>query len=501
MAISNGTAAIKHKFTREWVNVGVQTTPSTTKASITFNLNKLQEVNSNADKNGMRASVLGFAVVRYCDYALGADAVNGTIRTAQVQREGMFSINISQPNLSTKYQKQDENLALMGAAARNINPAFCALVDNLPPKQGLYQDIFSVGAGAYPKAEGTVHAAFDRFSSLNQFESWNDNYNFATVSSLAGESASFVDATMIPACQYSGDSNKGAWFDKDVIPLAMLTNNNTPWTVKVQCEIPVGNGFNNEAIATDNMDLWVLVTYTKKSDKPRFGMLWSLIHTPVGDGNYNPLPLLYRMIAITPTYNATTVANGITLPYDPIDAYTFVTTAQLRLYDDGVQCFPRDSRADYQVSADHFNYGSLAGGNPKLRWDYFGKTATTIIALNSIDASLGGSMSTCPWVPLATNHLFMAGFPPAFMSDPNASTSRMQITYSATLTSAQKLNVVSIHVNEFYDADAPKMIAYALFGDSNQPAGVRLPDIIPLVDEFTNKTDLARKLVPFECNP
>lgn len=501
MGLSSGTASIKHKFTREWVNVGLQATPSTAKANITFNLNKLQEVNSNADKSGMRASILGFAVVRYCDYSLAADVVNGTVRTAQVQREGLFSINISQPNLSTKYQKQDENLALIGAAARNINPAFCALVDNLPPKQGMFQDVFSVGAGVYPQAEGTAHAAFDRFSSLNQIESWNDNYNFATVSSAVGEECTFVDATMIPACQFSGDSNKGAWYDKDILPLPMLTNNNTPWTVKVQCEIPVTDSFNNETIVTDNMDLWVLVTYTKKTDKPRFGMLWSLVHTPVGDGNYNPLPLLYRMIAVTPTYNATTVSQGITLPYDPIEAYTFVTTANVRLYDNGVQCFPRDSKADFQVSADHFNVGSLMCGNPKIRWDYFGKKQGTVTALNTIDGSLAGSMSSCPWIPLATNHLFMSGFPPAFMSDPNSSTSRMQITYSATLSAAQKLNVISLHVNEFYDADAPKMIAYALFGDSNQPAGVRLPDIIPLVDEFTNKTDLARKLVPFECNP
>ena len=502
MAISTGTKSIAHSMTHQWVNIGQQPTPATAKASVSWSFNRLQQINSNADKNGLRATVLGIAIVRVANVSLGADATNEDRYSAQVQREGMFSFNIVQPNIDTKLIKQTQNLAFMGMTGRMINPAFQAYVDDLPPKQGITQDVLSVTKPSnYPFAGGDPTVAFDRFSSLNQFESWNDNYNFVQVSSTDGASAKFVDATMIPLCQYSGSSAGASWESKDCLPFPAFTNSNTPWTVTVGCLQDKAGSFNNPTFVSDNMDCWVLIRYVKKTDEIRIGMLPSIINTPIGDGNYNPLPYLYRVIASVPDFGATTKSHGITVPYAPEDWYTFASTSQLRLNDNGVQCFPLDSFSEAEVTITHFNVGSYRGGNPKARFDYNGFVTSTTLTLDNFSAGIVGVASSIPCFPFAVNHLFMSGFPPAFMSTPNLSSSRLNITYTGTLNAAQKSNVISIHVNEFYDKDMPKLLAYALFGDSNMPANVQLPSIVPMVDAATSKTDLVRMIVPCKANP
>lgn len=501
MALQNGIFGLQHTLTGQWINIGQQNTPTTAKQSIVFNFNRLQDVNSNAKKNGLSAYFAGMAVVRHAEYQTINGAAN--VVTAQVQREGTFSINIQQPNLSTKYQKQTENLALMGAAARVIHPIFCALVNNLPPKQSILQDTFQSAASAQnePFYNAPLNAAFDRFSSINQIESWNDNYNFANVLTIVGAKQNITDATLIPACQYSGSSVAGSWLDKDIIPFACLTNNNMPWTVTLQCEIPRVDYIDASAgFSTDVMDVWAYIVFRRATDTVRCGVLWSVIRTPIGDGNYNPMPLLYRGIFSTPNYgDATQVTSGITTPYHPEDFYAFVSTSQIRLLDNGNQVFPLDSYSEAQKALDHFNVGSVLGGNPKLRYDYFGDNPNTVSNVNTIINNGAGQFSSLPWFPFATNHLFAKGFPIAFLSDPQNAESRLQITYTTVLNAAQKSNVVAIHVSEFYDQDVPKLLSYGLYGDSNQPAGSRLGSVMPLVDRITNKSSIVRKLVPWEA--
>lgn len=501
MALQNGIFGLQHTLTGQWINIGSQNTPTTVKQAIVFNFNRLQDVNSNAKKNGLSAYFAGMAIVRHAQYQTSSSGFD--VVTAQVQREGCFSINIQQPNLSTKYQKQSENLALMGAAARVINPMFCALVDNCPPKQSILQDSFQNQASGNdePFYESSAGVAFDRFSSLNQIESWNDNYNYVPVLTSASEKRRFTDATMIPACEYSGSSSHGSWLDKDIIPFACLTNNNMPWTVTVQCEIDRTNSIDSAAtFETDKMDVWAYIVFRRATDTVRCGVLWSVIRTPIGDGNYNPMPLLYRGIFSTPNYGDTTqITNGITIPYHPENFFNFVSTSQIRLLDNGNQVFPLDSYSDAQKSLDHFNVGSVLGGNPKLRYDYFGNTTTTVSNVSNIILNGAGQFSSLPWFPFATNHLFAKGFPIAFLSDPQNAESRLQITYTTVLNSAQKANVVAIHVSEFYDQDVPKLLSYGLYGDSNQPAGSRLGSVLPLVDRLTNKSSIVRKLVPWEA--
>lgn len=503
MALKTGIFGLQHTLTGQWINIGQQNTPITNKQSIVFNFNRLQDVNSNAKKNGLSAYFAGMAVVRHASYQTSASGFD--VVTAQIQREGCFSVNIQQPNLSTKYQKQIENLALIGTASRVIHPLFCAMVGNLPPKQAMLQDTFegAANANSAPFSFAPVNGAFDRFSSLNAVESWNDNYNFAKVSTNGADDVQFTDATMIPACHYSGSSKAGGWLDKDIIPLATLTNNNMPWTVTVQCDIPRDNYIDPASVfKNDSMDVWAYVVFRRATDTVRCGVLWSVIRTPIGDGNYNPMPLLYRGIFSVPNYGDATqvvAGSGITTPYHPEDFYTFASTAQVRLLDNGDQVFPLDSYSDAQKALDHFNVGSVLGGNPKLRYDYFGNNTSTNTKVSGLIANGEGDFSSLPWFPLVTNHLFAKGFPIAFLSDPQNAESRLQITYTTVLNAAQKANVIAIHVNEFYDQDVPKLLSYGLYGDSNQPAGSRIGSVLPLVDRLTNKSSIVRKLVPWEA--
>jgi hypothetical protein len=503
MALGTGIVKLQHNMTLKWVNIGRQNTPQTAKSSITFDFSKLQNVNSNADKNKLRAGFVGMAIVRYVDADLAPDIGNGDKYTAQVERDSFFTVNVSQPNLSTKYMQQSQNLALVGQAALNINPAFCSLVDNLPPKQGIRQTVSPGAFGAnYPNAQGDMSLANDRIASTYGTESWNDLLNFAAVSSFGGKNSTFVDATMIPACQYSGNSSHGTWIEKDQLPFPLLTNNSTPWTVTIQCENAVADQFNSATINTDVMEVWALVAFRKKSDTIRIGVLWSISNTPIGPGNYNPNPLFYRVIASVPTFNDyTNVVDGITLPYVPVNHYAFASTTQIKLNDDNVQVFPLDSYSDYQSVIDHYNAGSLLGGNPKLRYDYWGVVTSTVTSLSAFDPQYIGEISSMPWLPLAVNHLFMSGFPCGFMSDPQTASTRLNITYTGTLSATSMANVISIHVNQFYDDDMPKIMSYGLYGDSNQPAGSRLPAAIPLVDNYGMKVSLIRKIVPLECAP
>lgn len=501
MALKTGISKLKHQLVSGWFPIGQQTTPTTAKDTITFNFNKLQNVNSNAAKNGLTAYVMGVAIVRHGKYAL-ADNSGNNVYSAQINRDAFFDINVSQPNISTKMMKQDENLALMGLVSRVVNPAFCAMEDTLPPKQGVLQTNFEMTSpvSSYPSNFAPIQGSFDRMSSLNPSESWNDNRNFALVASDGGGETEFVDATLIPVCHFSGVNRYGGSMDKDIIPFSTLTNNNMPWTVTVTAAQNVADQFQNPTKTSDTMDVWAFVVFRKNSESVRCGVLWSLSHTPIGDGNYNPMPLYYRGIFLAPKFaSATTV--GIKIRYLPQDFYTLASTAQIRLLDNGEQVFPLDSYSEAQQSINHFNAGAFVGGNPRLRFDYFGSLNTTSPAYSDFDAAteLAGFFSPMPLFPLVANHLFMDGFPVAFMSDPQNAESRLQVTYSVSLSDAIKASVISLHVSQYYDDDAPKLLSYGLYGDSNQPAGSRLGQIRPLFDEDKQNSMLVRKIVPWEC--
>ena len=498
MALARGTVKLAHNMAPQWFKVGTQNTPSTAGTSVSFSLNAMQQINSNAAKNGLRACYVGMAIVRNATYTLGAGAADAF--TAQIQREAAFSVNIQQPNISTKYMKQNTNLALLGQLCRSVNPAMIALADNLPPKQGTFQDMFQSDAGISSAIRSAAFAfAGDRFSSMSA-ESWGDNYNFAFVGAVAPGDGSFTDATVIPACHFSGANKHGNWIDKDILPLALLTNNNMPWVVTLQCDIDVSTQLDTGVYTKDVVELWILVSFRTASDTIRSGVLWSISQTPIGPGNYNPMPLLYRAIFASPVYNAATVsAGGIRLPYGPYNFYGFASTAQVRLIDTGDQVFPLDNYSEAQKFVDHFNEGSRANGNPKCRWDYYGNVVDTNYALSGIQADFLGKASAMPFFPLVSNHLFIKGFGVGFMADPQDSSTRLQVTYTTPLPAGAEKDVYSLHVSEFYDHDAPIILAYGLFGDANQPAGSRMPSILPLTDNVTAKSMLVRKLVPWEA--
>lgn len=498
MALAKGTVRLAHEMAPQWFKVSTQVTPATAGTSIQWSLNTMQQINSNASKNGLKAYFVGMSIVRHANVTLGEGTANAF--SAQVNREAYFSVNIQQPNVSTKYMKQNTNLALLGQLSRTINPAMVALADNLPPKQGLYQDMFAASYGLSASIKSSPFAfAQDRFSSLS-VESWGDNYNFQSVGSEAGGDVDFVDATTIPACQYSGNSKHGSWLDKDILPLPLLTNNNMPWVVTLNTLIDLNNQFDTGTITKDVCELWILVSFRKDTAAIRSGLLWSIQQTPIGPGNYNPMPLLYRGIYCVPTYDAATVTEGgIRLPYAPLDFYAFASTAQIRLIDTGDQVFPLDNYSEAQKFLDHYNDGSRLGGNPKCRWSYYGTPASTVYALDTIDGSFVGDAAGLPFFPLVANHLFIKGFGVGFMADPQDSSTRLQITYTTPLPVTGEKNVFSVHVSEFYDHDSPIILAYGLFGDANQPAGSRMPSIIPLTDNVSARSMLVRKLVPWEA--
>lgn len=509
MGLSTGRTKLSHQLPPQWIKLGAENAPAIVGNSINFSFNQLQNVVSNASKNGFRVDALGMAIVHNQSVDLPAGVAE--LRMFQINRDGHFNVNITQPNMDTKIMKSDTNLAMLGQAARIINPVFCALESTCPPKQGILQDTFAYGAFDRNYPINAAGAAFssDRFSSINKVESWDDNKNVGAVGSIAIVSRSTVDVTMVPFAHYSGDNKYGSSATTDKIPFATLTNSNMPWQVRITNVVSAVSGFvAGTVITSDSFEIWVYLTFTKKSDRIFVGMLWTLQQTPIGGGDFNANPLLYRGIFSTPKYGVTGITdNGIAVTYVPENNHQFASKSVLRLFDDGTQCFPLESFSDYDRTVDHWNNGSLRGGNPTIRWDHRGVVASTIFKSptstivagsinNSLDAGILGLVSSMPWLPLAANHLFLAGFQVGFMSDPQNATSRLKISFDETLTAAQLAGVVSLHVNEFYDADMPKLFAYAIYGDSNQPVSTQLPTIIPCTDEMTSKSDLVRKIVP-----
>lgn len=472
-----------------------ETDITTAGSTVTWNIGDIfNQLDGEYRKSGMRPYVLGFFIARRTNLTPTGLAPNNYVMLNS-DRDPCFNIQINTPFITDNVTRQETNVLNWRLQAAIANPVFKLFGDKVKKLQGLWNPYPSIIEVPNYNA-GIVGNQNRLFDVLDRTQGWGIDLNPLPVGTTAAPAAQeVIDPIEIPLCYYSGENRFGGTVQKDRLPLGLVANTGSPWTIQLthrsdrsfQAVLDVYDATIKASLSI-NVSLHMVVTAVPMDDDYGFGLPINLRSLPVTSGsNFKPTSECFRSLTVAPNTNlpltgAGSIADPYGLVYQPDDWGTIDMWEQLyRVLVCNNQVFPLtfDSKFGHLFTA--WNDAADNKANPRLWMNYetvpttrFKSLQSTIAATTTMNlwTEARGYRTAFPVLPLVANAIAGDGFAVGAMPG-NGEQLEIQTGFSLTNDQASRVWALSFGTNRVQDIR--NVASFEVNGCKPCGSGVQLP--------------------------
>lgn len=474
-----------HKFQKFPVMVYEtgETNITTAGSTATWNIGDLfNQLDGEYRKSGMRPYVLGFFIARRTNLLpTGGAAQNYVMLNSD--RDPCFTIKVRTPFITDDITREEINCLNWRLSAAIANPVFKLFADKVKKLQGLwnpYPSIIEV-----PNYQAGIVGNNNRlFDVLDRTQGWGIDLNPLPVGTTAAPVAQeVIDPIEIPLCYYSGENKFGGTVQKDRLPLALVANSDSPWTIQLTHRSDrsfqgVTNVYDPTIAAsiTINASLHMIVAAVPVDDDYGFGVPVNLRTLPLTAGsNFKPTSECFRSLYVCPNTNLPltgggSIADPYGLVYQPDDwGTTDLWESLFRQLVCNDQVFPLTFDSKYGHFFTAWNDAADIKANPRLWMNYETVNTTRFKSLQSTLAATTlnlwtearGYRTAFPVLPLIANTLAGDGFATGVMPS-NGEQIEIQTGFALSNEQAQRVFALSFGTNRMQDVK--NIAAFEVYG-------------------------------------
>lgn len=461
-----------------------ETNITTAGTTVTWNLGDIfNQLDGEYRKSGMRPYVLGFFIARRTNL-LPTGGLASNVVQFNSDRDPCFEITINTPFITDNITRQTTNVLNWRLQAAIANPVFKLFGDKVKKLQGIWSPY--VGVNEAPNYNAGVVANNNRlFGDLDRTQGWGLDLSPLSIGTTAAPVAQeVIDPIEIPLCYYSGENRFGGTVQKDRLPLGLVANTGSPWTIQLTHKSDrsfqgVVNVFDPTILPSIsiNVSLHMVVAAVPLEDDYGFGVPINLRSLPVTSGsNFRPTSECFRSLVVSPETNlplagADSKADGYGLLYQPDNwGTTDLWESLFRQLVCGNQVFPLTFDSKYGHMFTAWNDGADIKANPRLWMNYETVASTVFKSVSSVIAGIPtlnlfsevrGYRTTFPVLPLVSNNLAGDGFSTGVMPD-DGEPIEIQTGFALSASQAARTWALSFGTNR--DADVKSISSFEVYG-------------------------------------